>query len=569
MTETLTKSPKGQDAEKAQEKKRRLEPAPLPAKVLADEAMPFTGLVGVSATNPSLESHAAFLGDPRFSHPANHAQKARIVTELQHNYGNRYVQRLAEGSKGVTLDEDIMRRIEAQRGLGKSLEPEVRSQMEGAFEHDFGAVKIHTGAEADMLSQQLEAKAFTTGKDIFFREGAYEPASETGTKLIGHELAHVVQQESMRGGEPQSPAGAIQRQQCMWQEPLEKQPEEEPEEEAGPQRRRVSARKTRPYPDMELDLKILEIISKICAWRHKYLNAYVGIGKGAIDMASWRLAISNSLYRQAYAEHAGILRVAEKEAQNQQRWTDVFTGLGAGLVVGTVALLLPETITAGVVAMVVGNVAAAEIGLLAQVTGILDIPGKEVRPTGVHPDLMNSRIWKNLAMMYRSLDDVRPLQSANTLLWVATRDVVAEMKLHLRGGKPTMSPDAVKSLASTAQLVDKTLGTVDDKVEAGFKKWGQLTAAAASPPDYPYKRMLQDIWIMWISKLSHSDSNILDLDTIEDHLHDIGVLGKGSRLGIDFGKYTEGWEEERAIDRAKNVAFMMERKYKALTGGSV
>ena len=96
MTETLTKSPKGQDAEKAQEKKRRLEPAPLPAKSLADESISFSGLLGVSAMEPPMESHVALLGDPRFSHSGNNIQKARMVTELQETYGNQYVQRLVE-----------------------------------------------------------------------------------------------------------------------------------------------------------------------------------------------------------------------------------------------------------------------------------------------------------------------------------------------------------------------------------------------------------------------------------------------------------------------------------------
>jgi hypothetical protein len=122
------------------------------------------------------------------------AQRAGAMFNLQQTYGNRYVQMLVEGSKQATLDEHVMRRIENQRGSGKPLEPGVRSQMESAFERTFGDVKIHTGVEADALSQQLKAKAFTTGKDIFFKEGAYQPHSDTGIKLIAHELTHVMQQ---------------------------------------------------------------------------------------------------------------------------------------------------------------------------------------------------------------------------------------------------------------------------------------------------------------------------------------------------------------------------------------
>jgi hypothetical protein len=122
------------------------------------------------------------------------AQRAKAILNLQQTYGNRYVQGLVEGGGKATLDEHIMCRIESQRGSGKPLDHGVRSQMEGSFGHNFGDVKIHTSVEANALSQQLEAKAFTTGKDMFFREGAYEPHSETGIKLIAHELTHVIQQ---------------------------------------------------------------------------------------------------------------------------------------------------------------------------------------------------------------------------------------------------------------------------------------------------------------------------------------------------------------------------------------
>ncbi len=123
------------------------------------------------------------------------AQRAEAMLELQQTHGNRYVQRLAQGNKEATLDEDIIHRIEAQRGSGKPLEPEVRSEMEVPFEHDFSQVRVHTDAEADKLSQGLGAKAFTTGSDVFFRQGAYQPDSESGERLLGHELAHVIQQE--------------------------------------------------------------------------------------------------------------------------------------------------------------------------------------------------------------------------------------------------------------------------------------------------------------------------------------------------------------------------------------
>jgi len=67
--------------------------------------------------------------------------------------------------------------------------------MEQAFGADFSDVRVHSDSEANLLNQQLSARAFTTARDIFFRQDEYSPGSERGKKLIAHELTHVVQQE--------------------------------------------------------------------------------------------------------------------------------------------------------------------------------------------------------------------------------------------------------------------------------------------------------------------------------------------------------------------------------------
>ena len=66
--------------------------------------------------------------------------------------------------------------------------------MEQAFNADFSGVKVHTGAESDTLNRSLSARAFTSGHDVFFRQGEYNPDSTAGQELLAHELTHVVQQ---------------------------------------------------------------------------------------------------------------------------------------------------------------------------------------------------------------------------------------------------------------------------------------------------------------------------------------------------------------------------------------
>ncbi|MEO5901214.1 MAG: DUF4157 domain-containing protein, partial [Ilumatobacteraceae bacterium] len=47
---------------------------------------------------------------------------------------------------------------------------------------------------ATRINRSMRSVAATTGSDIFFSEGAYDPASAQGQRLLAHELTHVVQQ---------------------------------------------------------------------------------------------------------------------------------------------------------------------------------------------------------------------------------------------------------------------------------------------------------------------------------------------------------------------------------------
>lgn len=126
------------------------------------------------------------------------AQRVEHMLGLQQTYGNKYVQRLAKGNGQVTLGEDIICRIEAQRGLGKSLEREVHSHKEVSFGHDFSDVRLHRDSEAGELSRIVGGQLFATGQDLFFGEGRHYALSGEGEKLLAHEATQVVQQAEGR-----------------------------------------------------------------------------------------------------------------------------------------------------------------------------------------------------------------------------------------------------------------------------------------------------------------------------------------------------------------------------------
>jgi hypothetical protein len=126
---------------------------------------------------------------------------AATLLALQSTHGNRFVQRFLADATRSDSDalSEVEEAIERTRGSGQALYPGVRAQMESAFGADFSHVRLHTDANADTLNRSLSAVAFTTGRDVYFRQGVYDPEGATGRRLLAHELTHVMQQS---GGTP-------------------------------------------------------------------------------------------------------------------------------------------------------------------------------------------------------------------------------------------------------------------------------------------------------------------------------------------------------------------------------
>jgi hypothetical protein len=77
--------------------------------------------------------------------------------------------------------------------------------MATSFATDFSAVRVHE----DDAARSMGALAFTRGNDVHFAPGRFDPVSQTGQELIGHELAHVVQQRAGRVAVPQGKGAPI------------------------------------------------------------------------------------------------------------------------------------------------------------------------------------------------------------------------------------------------------------------------------------------------------------------------------------------------------------------------
>jgi len=81
---------------------------------------------------------------------------------------------------------------------GSPLSNEVRNFYEPRLGCDFSNVKLHTNTIAAKSAQSINALAYTTGNNIVFNNGQYSPTTESGKRLLGHELTHVIQQSAMK-----------------------------------------------------------------------------------------------------------------------------------------------------------------------------------------------------------------------------------------------------------------------------------------------------------------------------------------------------------------------------------
>jgi Domain of unknown function (DUF4157) len=89
----------------------------------------------------------------------------------------------------------IVRKVLGEQG--QPLNAETRALMESRFGHDFSRVRVHADTKAAESARAVNALAYTVDRDVVFGQGQYAPGTSEGRKLMAHELAHVVQQESV------------------------------------------------------------------------------------------------------------------------------------------------------------------------------------------------------------------------------------------------------------------------------------------------------------------------------------------------------------------------------------
>ena len=178
---------------------------------------------GAPSTTEDASGHArSLLGNtgPGRHGRGNASVRAAMLLQLQQAGGNRAVQRYIHSTRYVQraspttappVGDDLGRRIQrrAESGTGIGLDGGIRARLETGLGADLSQVRIHTDSEADSMARSVDATAFTSGQDIFFRSGAYDPATPEGMHLLAHEAVHTVQQSQGPVDGTPAPGGVV------------------------------------------------------------------------------------------------------------------------------------------------------------------------------------------------------------------------------------------------------------------------------------------------------------------------------------------------------------------------
>ena len=91
-------------------------------------------------------------------------------------------------------------------GITARTPAEVKAQLGEKMGADFSEVRFHTGADAIGKAESMGARAYATGRDVYFGEGGFDPA------VAAHELVHTAQQGAVDSGMStvSAPMGGVQ-----------------------------------------------------------------------------------------------------------------------------------------------------------------------------------------------------------------------------------------------------------------------------------------------------------------------------------------------------------------------
>jgi len=152
--------------------------------------------------------------------------QAKLADRMAEQVMQHPQQSLSGGGKEISVSAPVQRKVSgsspgisqappsvhaALSSPGQPLPPALQENMGQRFGHDFSRVRVHTDSKAAESARAVNALAYTVGQDVVFAEGSYTPHLQQGSKLLAHELAHVIQQDRGGASQPALQGGALEQ----------------------------------------------------------------------------------------------------------------------------------------------------------------------------------------------------------------------------------------------------------------------------------------------------------------------------------------------------------------------
>mgnify|MGYP001814892789 CR=1 FL=1 len=180
---------------------RWLSPASRPRAATLSKPVP---RLTVSSPADTSEREADRVADSVMRMPDSRQHRGAGLTDTVYRPGSRRFHEAVPGrlkakqtpGAGRRITPGLAAEIHSLSGGGQPLSSASRAYFEPRFGRRFQDIRIHDDTRAGQLAVQLNARAFTIGRDIVFARGQCQPGSREGRWLMAQELSHAMQQAS-------------------------------------------------------------------------------------------------------------------------------------------------------------------------------------------------------------------------------------------------------------------------------------------------------------------------------------------------------------------------------------
>gem|GEM_PF-4176801 len=438
---------------------------------------------------------------------------------------------------------------QAGGGSGAPLPGPLRQRLEQSLDADLSGVRVHTGADSEAADKSLRANAFAVGDDIHFGRGKYEPSSSAGERLIAHEVAHTVQHGPGAGPSLFSDALSVSAPGDQHEREAEAFADafiRNDDKAATPAVTPASAVNrsviSRDQGDGETPVAADFNYSQVAAVRNKAAGLSLEIalvraqGMHAYTQLKTKLLQFCTNYREAYNEHKRVLAEAHEAAEEQEAAWEIAEGIVFGVVTALTLGAAAEFIigaevveglsVAGAAALhaVEGGVGALATHEELQIVGTPAPHAEELEAVAVTPDAMRLHQYHALERYSRSLGRLNQSSIKIGNIQSVAEYCIGEIKANLGDGSGAdLSTEDTEDLVRSVLATDSALTTAKSRVNLSKAKVAGLQATA-DLTEVPSREDLEKrIWTDWMASLPH-DSDLLDLDPIENHLRPLGLV---------------------------------------------